>query len=85
MQSAEGVNGMAARILARFGEAQGTDAEIQFAEGTSKVYIVVRRYAQAPEPGAWMVAYDPSTKIVERASFTSLSNVKNRYPQAKLP
>lgn len=33
MKSAEEVNGMASRILARFGEAQGTDAEVQFDEG----------------------------------------------------
>jgi hypothetical protein len=85
MQSAEAVNGMASRILTRFGEAQGTDAEVQFDEGELKVYIVVMRFSLAPEPGAWVVAYVPSTKVVERASFTSLSNVKTRYPQAKLP
>ena len=85
MKSAEEVNGMASRILARFGEAQGTDAEVQFDEGELKVYIAVMSFAQAPEPGAWVVAYVPSTKVVERASFTSLSNVKTRYPQAKLP
>lgn len=85
MESAEAVNGMAARILARFGEAQGTDAEVQFDDGALKVYIAVMRFATAPEPGAWVVAYDPSTKVVERAGFTSLSNVKGRYPQAKLP
>ena len=43
------------------------------------------QFAQGPEPGAWVVAYSPSTKVAERASFTSLTNVKNRYPQAKLP
>ena len=85
MQSAEAVNGMASRIQTRFGEAQGTDAEVQFDEGTLKVYIVVMRFSQAPEPGAWVVAYDPATKVVERSGFTSLSNVKRRYPQAKLP
>ena len=43
------------------------------------------RFAQAPEPGAWLVVYSPSRKVVERANFTSLTNVKSRYPQAKLP
>lgn len=85
MESAEGVNAMASRIQSRFGEVQGTDAEVQFDEGALKVYIVVMRLAQAPEPAAWVVAYDPTTKVVERAGFTSLSNVKTRYPQAKLP
>jgi hypothetical protein len=32
-----------------------------------------------------MVAYSPSTKVVERASFSALSNVTGRDPQAKLP
>ena len=85
MQSAEGVNAMGARILARFGEVQGTDAEVQLDEGTNKVYIAVLRLARAPEPGAWVVAYVPGTQVVERASFSPLSKIKARYPQAKLP
>ena len=85
MKSAEGVTEMASRIQTRFGELKGTDAEVQFDEGALKVYIAVMQFAQAPEPGAWVVAYSPSTKVAERASFTSLTNVKNRYPQAKLP
>jgi hypothetical protein len=85
MQSAEGVNAMAGRIAARFGEVQGTDAEVQFDEGPLKVYIAVMRFAQAPEPGAWVVVYAPGTTIAERASFGPLSNVKGRYPNAKLP
>ncbi|GLC26098.1 hypothetical protein [Roseisolibacter agri] len=85
MQSADGVNQMSGRILTRFGEMQGTDAEVQFAEGDLKVYIVAMRFAQAPEPGAFVVAYSPTTKVVERASFGPLANVKGRYPNAKLP
>ena len=85
MQSAEGVNAMATRIATRFGELQGTDAEVQFDEGPLKVYIEVVRYAQAPGPGAWVVVYSPTTKIVERANFGPLENVKSRFPQAKLP
>ena len=85
MKSAEGVNEMASRIQTRFGDLKSTDTEVQFDEGPLKVYIAVMSFAQAPEPGAWMVAYSPSTKVVERAGFTSLSNVKTRYPQAKLP
>jgi hypothetical protein len=85
MKSGEAVNGMAGRILARFGEAKGTDAEVQFDEGPLKVYIAVMRFSQAPEPGAWVVVYSPTTKVVERSSFGPLSNVKTRYPQAKLP
>jgi len=85
MKSVESINEMAGRIAARFGEAKGTDAEVQFDEGALKVYIAVMRFAQAPEPAAWTVVYSPSTKVVERASFSSLSNVKTRYPQAKLP
>jgi hypothetical protein len=85
MKSGDAVNGMAGRILARFGEVKGTDAEIQFDEGPLKVYIAVMRFSQAPEPGAWVVVYSPTTKVVERSSFGPLSNVKTRYPQAKLP
>ena len=85
MKSVESINEMAGRIAARFGEAKGTDAEVQFDEGALKVYIAVMRFAQAPEPAAWTVVYSPSTKVVERDSFSSLSNVKMRYPQAKLP
>jgi hypothetical protein len=85
MRSAEAVSEMAPRLQARFGDVQATDAEVQFDEGPLKVYIVVMRFSSAPEPGAWVVAYAPDTKVVERASFTSLTNVKNRYPQAKLP
>jgi hypothetical protein len=85
MKSPDAVNGMAARILARFGEAKGTDAEVQFDEGPLKVYIAVMRFAQAPEPGAWVVVYSPSTKVVERSSFGPLSKAKGHYPQAKLP
>lgn len=85
MKSAAAVNEMASRIALRFGELQGTDAEVQFDEGPLKVYIGVMRFAQAPEPGAWVVAYAPATGIVERASLSSLTNVKAKYPQAKLP
>jgi hypothetical protein len=85
MKSADGVNALAGRILSRFGEAQGTDAEVQFDEGALKVYIVVMRFSLAPQPGAWVIAYSPSTKVVERASFSPLANVKKNYPQAKLP
>jgi hypothetical protein len=85
MKSADDVNMMAGRIASRFGEAQGTDAEVQFDEGALKVYIAVMRFSKAPEPGAWVVAYSPSTKVVERSSFSPLSRVKEHYPQAKLP
>ena len=85
MKSADAINAMAGRIATRFGEAQGTEAEVQFDEGPLKVYIVAMRYAQAPEPGAWVVVYSPATKVVERASFGPLSRVKTNYPQAKLP
>ena len=85
MQSAEAVNTMQTRIASRFGELQSTDAEVQFDEGDLKLYIAVMRFAQAPEQGAWVVGYNPATKIVERAGFSPLSSVKRRYPDAKLP
>ena len=85
MKSAEGANEMASRIQTRFGELESTDAEVQFDEGPLKVYIAVMQFASAPEPAAWVVAYSPTTKVVERAGFSSLSSVKSRYPQAKLP
>ena len=85
MQSAEQLSGMAARLASRFGELQGTDAEVQFDEGKLKVYIAVLRFATAPELGAWVVVYSPETKIVERSSFGPLSNVKHRHPGAGLP
>ena len=85
MGSAEAVGGMASRIRTRFGESQGTDAEVQFDDGALKVYIVVLRLPQAPEPAAWVVGYTPGTNTVERAGLSPLSSVKGRYPQAKLP
>ena len=85
MRSVDEVNAMASRIRTRFGEVQGTDAEVQFDEGPLKVYIVAMNFSQAPEPGAWVVVYSPATKVVERASFGPLSRVKSNYPQAKLP
>lgn len=85
MKSPESVNEMAGRIATRFGAVQGTDAEVQFDEGALKVYIVVMRFSQAPTPGAWTVVYSPSTKVVERSSFSPLARVKEHYPQAKLP
>jgi hypothetical protein len=85
MKSPEAINAMAGRIMTRFGEMKETTSEVQFDEGTNKVYIAVMRFAQAPEPGAWVVVYSPATKVVERASFGPLSRVKSSYPQAKLP
>jgi hypothetical protein len=85
MKSGDAINAMAGRIAVRFGDVKATEAEVQFDEGPLKVYIVAMRFSQAPEPGAWVVAYSPVTKIVERASFGPLSNVKQRYPMAKLP
>ena len=85
MKSADDVNAMAARIASRFGEAQGTDAEVQFDEGALKVYIAAMRFCKAPELGAWVVVYSPITEVVERSSFGPLSRVKEKYPQAKLP
>ena len=85
MKSAESVNEMAGRIATRFGEAKGTETEVQFDEGPLKVYIAVMHFAQETEPGAWTVVYSPSTKVVERASFSPVSVVKAKYPQAKLP
>jgi hypothetical protein len=85
MKSADGVNAMAGRVFGRFGAMEGTDAEAQFDEDALKVYIAVLRFPSAPEPGAFVVAYSPATKVVERASFGPLSTVKTKYPQAKLP
>jgi hypothetical protein len=85
MKSGEAINAMAGRIFGRFGELTGTDAEVQFDEGPLKVYVAVMRFPQAPAPAAWVVVYSPDTKVIERASFGSLANVKSRYPQAKLP
>jgi hypothetical protein len=85
MKSAASINEMSGRMALRFGELKSTDAEVQFDEGPLKVYIAAMRFSIAPEPGAWVVVYSPSTKVVERASFGSLANVKSKYPQAKLP
>jgi hypothetical protein len=49
------------------------------------VYIAVMSFSLEPQPGAWVVAYSPATKVVERASFGPLARVKANYPQAKLP
>ena len=84
MKSPAAINEMAGRIAVRFGEQTGTDKEVQFDEGPLKVYIAVLRFAQAPEPGAWIVVYSPVTGVVERASFGPVSRAKSHYPQAKL-
>ncbi|MEO7456982.1 MAG: hypothetical protein ABIY52_12030 [Gemmatimonadaceae bacterium] len=85
MKSAQGVNQMAMRVATRFGEVTSTDAEIQFDEGPLKVYIAVMTFSLEAQPGAWVVAYSPTTRVVERASFGPLARVKASYPQAKLP
>ena len=85
MKSPQDVKAMPSRIAQRFGAPEGTDAEVQFDDGALKVYIVVMRYSMAPGPGAWVVAYNPATGVVERAAFTSAETVKKNYPQAKLP
>ena len=85
MKSAQGVNEMAMRVVTRFGQLDSTMAEVQFDEGPLKVYIAAMRFSLAPESAAWLVAFDPKTGIVERASFGPLARVKATYPQAKLP
>ena len=85
MKSAAEAGAMAGRIKERFGDLQGTEAEVQFDEGSLKVYIAAVRLSQAPELAGWVVVYSPTTKIVERSAFSSLTNIKARYPQAKLP
>ncbi|MEO8624477.1 MAG: hypothetical protein ABI625_25575 [bacterium] len=85
MKSADGVNQMAMRVASRFGEPKSTNAEVQFDEGALKVYIAVMSFSLDAQPGAWVVAYSPSTKVVERASFGPLARIKASYPQAKLP
>jgi hypothetical protein len=85
MKSPQNVNAMGLQITSKFGEPQGTAAELQFEESGHKVYIVVTRYSQAPEPGAFLVNYAPGTRVADGALFTSLSNIKTHYPQLKLP
>lgn len=85
MQSPQGVSAMASRILGRFGAMEGTSAEAQFADGPLLVYIAALKFPDAPEPGAFVVAYDPATRVVDRASFGSLANARSRFPQARLP
>ena len=85
MKSAQGVNTMASNILGRFGAMDGTAAETSFDEGDLKVYIAVLKFPDAPEPGGFVVAWSPTTLVVERAAFTALSRLKARYPLAKLP
>ena len=85
MKSAEGVNQMAMRVATRFGDVKSTNAEVQFDEGALKVYIAVMSFTIEQQPGAWVIAYSPATRTVERASFGPVARVKANYPQAKLP
>ncbi len=85
MKSAQGVNEMSMRVVTRFGQLDSTTAEVQFDEGTLKVYIAAMNFSLAPAPAAWVVAYDAKTGLVDRASFGPLDRIKTLYPQAKLP
>jgi hypothetical protein len=85
MKSAQGVNDMAMRVVTRFGQLDSTMAEVQVDEGPLKVYIAAMKFSQVPDAAAWVVVYDPATKMADRASFGPLARAKASYPTAKLP
>ena len=85
MQSADNTREMMTRMSGRFGEHKSTDAEVQFDDQGTKVFIAVSTYATAPEPVAMIVRYTPGKNVIEGFSITPLSRAKERFPTAKLP
>lgn len=73
------------RMAVRFGELKSTDAEVQFDDQGSKVFIAVSTYATAPEQVAVVVRYTPGKPVIDGFSISPLSRVKTRFPNAKLP
>jgi hypothetical protein len=85
MQSAANTTDMMSRMATRFGELKSTDAEVQFDDQGSKVFIAVSTYATAPEQVAMVVRYTPGKSVIDGFSIQPLSRVKERFPNAKLP
>jgi hypothetical protein len=85
MQSAANTTEMMSRMATRFGELKSTDAEVQFDDQGSKVFIVVSTYATAPEQVAMVVRYTPGKTVIDGFGISPLSRVKEKYPNAKLP
>jgi hypothetical protein len=85
MQSAANTTDMMSRMATRFGEFKSTDAEVQFDDQGSKVFIAVSTYATAPEQVAMVVRYTPGKSVIDGFSIQPLSRVKERFPNAKLP
>ena len=85
MQSAANALAMMGRMSSQFGEHKSTDAEVQFDNQGSKVFISVSTYATAPEPVALIVRYTPGSPVIQGFSIAPLSRAKERFPDAKLP
>jgi hypothetical protein len=85
MQSAANTTDMMSRMATRFGELKSTDAEVQFDDQGSKVFIAISTYATAPEQVAMIVRYTPGKSVIDGFSIQPLSRAKERFPNAKLP
>jgi hypothetical protein len=85
MQSPANALAMMGRMSSQFGEHKSTDAEVQFDNQGSKIFISVSTYATAPEPVALIVRYTPGSPVIQGFSISPLSRAKERFPDAKLP
>jgi hypothetical protein len=85
MQSSANAATTMKQMASRFGEHTSTDAEVQFEDQDSRVFIAVSTYSAAPEQVAIIVRYTPGQPVIRGFSITSLSRAKERFPAAKLP
>jgi hypothetical protein len=85
MQSAANAATMMASMATRFGEHKSTDAEVQFDDQGTKLFVAVSTYASAPEQVALIVRYTPGSPVIQGFSISPLSRAKERFPAAKLP
>lgn len=85
MQSSAQVTAMMGRMASQLGEYKSVDAEAQFEQNGTRVYIAAASFTTAPEPAAIVVRYQPGTPVIQGMTIQPLSRVKERFPEAKLP
>lgn len=85
MQSPANIIAMMGRLTGQLGEHKSTDAEVQFEQNGTRVYIAAVTFSQAPEQGAFVVRYVPGSPVIQGFTVGQLARVKERFPEAKLP
>jgi hypothetical protein len=73
------------RMATQLGEFKSVDAETQFEQQGTRLYIAAVTYSQSPEQGAIVIRYTPGTPVIQGMRITKLANVKEQFPDAKLP